>query len=565
MNCPRISRSGKPAGWLHALCCAECRGSKRADDLLAFGIVQLRKQANAHAALNRTLAALALPSVTEDYGRLLKRRAKNRARMAAGAGLCLCLAGWLGYMDWMPPTAALAFPEETSPAYQALMHVAPGNANAARQQAQLNGVSASVRRLIEHPETASVADVTTAAQYVSENRHCLDVIHANLLKPFKGSIDRLAPGINENYHSINSLITTLQAEAACKAAHGDRSGTIEAALDLIAFGENVAGGGSWPARSHGDRCQAQGRLLLWRFLPDLSASEAHHVLLRLSEAGRHHSPLLDTVQWEQAATVFETRRLLRTPLWRLRTVDQFTRPIMYPGEVESRLNVTLRLYARSNQRILQELEEAQMASKQQFNDRYTPNRMALTEQEDPLDQQLRPDYTSFYRQKRVMELVNETQSALLKTAVAIRAYHVEHGVDPPNLNALCPQYLDAVPADPFRPQAPLQYAPLDLKFHSFTVDATGTADATGLRGAPGIPMASITAPRNPAVSVGPGDHLGGSIATLPYLLYSVGPDCVDQHGAFIKQEPSARVNSSIRDKFRVQEESQGDIVAGINL
>lgn len=257
--------------------------------------------------------------------------------------------------------------------------------------------------------------------------------------------------------------------------------------------------------------------------------------------------------------VFEARRLLRTPFWRLRAGDQFTRPILYPAEVESRLNVTLRLYARSNQRILQELEEALMASKQQFYDRYTPNRMALTEQEDPLDQQLRPDYTSYYRQFRVMELVNETQSALLKTALAIRAYHVEHGVDPPNLDALCPQYLDAVPADPFRPQAPLQYSPLDSKFHSFTVEATG------LRGAPGTLMANTATPRNPAVSVGPGDNLGGAIATLPYLLYSVGPDCVDQHGAFIKQDPPARANSSIRDRFRVQEESQGDMVAGIDL
>jgi len=43
---------------------------------------------------------------------------------------------------------------------------------------------------------------------------------------------------------------------------------------------------------------------------------------------------------------------------------------------------------------------------------------------------------------------SELQLARLLIALAVRAYELEHGRHPKNLNELVPHYLDAIPVDP---------------------------------------------------------------------------------------------------------------------
>ena len=567
MNCPRISRNGRPAYWLHSLCCPECRNAKRADDLLAYGIVQLRNHANSHAALNRTLAALALPTVAEDYSRLLQRRSRTRMRIATGAALFLCVAGWFRYMDWTPAEPSTTFSQQTSPAFLTLMRTAPPTPKPEernRRTAQITAIASAARKLIEQPESASISDVTSVGRFVSENKRCLDAIHANLLRPYRQHLHRTPSDLDyDDFFPLYSITTTLQTEAAWKASHGDRADTIDAALDLIAFGENLAGGGSWTARNYGEGCQREGRLLLWRFVSDMSAAEARHALVRLEEAHRLHSPITTTVRRQHEEIVHEKRQMLMVPFWRSRSSYRFIRMNTLSGEMPSEIGVTLSLYTRSNRRILQELDETLEAAEQQFKQPFVPSTATMYQAEDSIDQELRPDESNIYRVRRYLDLANETQNALLTTTVAIRAYHQGYGVDPPTLQALCPQYLEQVPADPFHPRSPFHYGPLKSNFRSFVGASTTVQGKSMSLGWHGSPQA--TKSRRVSSTVGPKDSLGSPISTLPYLLYSTGPDGIDQHGAFVELEPPARVNSTSRDKFRVQEASEGDIVAGINL
>jgi len=561
MNCPRVNRNGKPAGWLHSLCCAECRGSKRADDLLAFGIVQLRKQANATSALNRTLAALALPPVAENYSLLLQRRIRNRVRLAVGGALFLCIAGWFGYMDWTPPILPLPSSMEPSPAYLALMQAAPVQSADSRQAAGMNTISTVIRKMSTGHEAVSDQEREALHHFLVDGESCMKTVHANLVKPYQESMDPSSQEISYSYLHLYSIVMTLEGDCLWRAGQRDRTGAIDAALNMIAFGENIAGGGSWVARKYGVLLQEDGRRLLWRYLPEMTEEEARQASRRMEEASKRHSSPLSTAQWEHAANLRTKRDMFLVPFWRIRHGDQFTEPTLSPGETLSRIYVTFKLYTRSNRTILWELNEAQKASEQQFEYPYVPNRNPVEVLQDPLDQELQPDETNILRMLRFQDMESETQNALLTTALAIRAYHQAYGADPATLQALCPQYLEKAPADPFRPQTPLQYAALRSKFHSFV-----GGSVVGRVGAGSRPASATSSQAPPADStIGPGETLGGTMATLPYILYSVGPDGFDQQGAFIYQQPPAGLGSNIRDRYRVQEASQGDIVAGLNL
>jgi hypothetical protein len=103
--------------------------------------------------------------------------------------------------------------------------------------------------------------------------------------------------------------------------------------------------------------------------------------------------------------------------------------------------------------------------------------------------------------------------ALLLASYALQAYHADHGRYPGTLGELSPAYLSAVPNDPFALNTPLRYT------------RNGTS----------------------------------------YVLYSVGPDGIDNGGT-----PSADGQATTRPKLSLAEsilfpESCGDMVAGVNL
>jgi hypothetical protein len=96
------------------------------------------------------------------------------------------------------------------------------------------------------------------------------------------------------------------------------------------------------------------------------------------------------------------------------------------------------------------------------------------------------------------------------TMYALRAYQLEHGQYPENLKALAPMYLHQIPTDPFDGVAPLHY------------------------------------------------QLQGK----KYLLWSIGPDGVDNHGTPIINNFSKYAASA---KYQLlHPNSKGDVVAGIN-
>lgn len=100
---------------------------------------------------------------------------------------------------------------------------------------------------------------------------------------------------------------------------------------------------------------------------------------------------------------------------------------------------------------------------------------------------------------------DQAQMSMLTIFYALHAYHNEHKTFPKNLNELVPRYLDNVPNDPFTVSSPISYQLTDNN----------------------------------------------------YILYSVGPDGIDNKGVAIN-------DTSAKNPISVTEKSQGDIIFGMN-
>jgi hypothetical protein len=129
---------------------------------------------------------------------------------------------------------------------------------------------------------------------------------------------------------------------------------------------------------------------------------------------------------------------------------------------------------------------------------YTPGALPYRP-DDPMDQTLA---LPFVGNMKLRDTLDSTENRLLATSFALRAYWLAHHAYPTSLTQLCPAYLSGVPGDLFDQDRPFKY------------------------------------------------RLSGS----KYVLYSVGPDGVDDGG---RRLPPVNV-------WWAQPNPKGDIVAGIN-
>lgn len=112
------------------------------------------------------------------------------------------------------------------------------------------------------------------------------------------------------------------------------------------------------------------------------------------------------------------------------------------------------------------------------------------------------------RERRLSFERNDTQTALLLTQAALHAHHLEKGAYPDTLQELVPNFLTNAALDPFDVQKPLRY-----------------------------------------------HRVGDS-----YLLYSIGPDGVDNKGAPINNQPPLVETVNEKTRRRILVDSKGDIL-----
>lgn len=343
---------------------------------------------------------------------------------------------------------------------------------------------------------------------VGENAGVIKTLHQGFHYPYQELPSRSYSTTFPHFQKIRRLARFLSLEAQVDADKGDWGGSIGADLDAVQIGETMPHGGPLIGMLVGDACQAIGRRHAWDAVDHLNAAQARAAARRLETIRAAHVPFADVLQeeeWSHQAGLLELMRRRDWPGNMVAADD----PQQEGTSASTQLMAT---------RIRLAGKRTVMANYTHFTDEtianarqpYAARPAAPAMPSDPVNQLLLPVFAGV----QVNEVSADTQNALLLTLLALRAYRLDHGADPPALSALVPHYLQAVPADPFALSGLLRYK------------------RTGAKS----------------------------------LLYSVGPDGKDDGGkAIFDRTIPAPTNADGYDRrHAVQENSLGDIVAGVN-
>lgn len=344
---------------------------------------------------------------------------------------------------------------------------------------------------------------------VAENAGAIQTLHTGFQYPYQEPPARSFSAMFPHYQKIRGLARLLALQAQVRAAQGDTGGAMGASLDAVQMGEQLPHGGTLIGMLVGIACQAIGRKQAWGAADHLSAAQAKAATRRLENIRTGHVPFADTLQeeeWSEQAGLLE---LMRKRDW---PGDMLTAGQVDQGQIAptSSWIIATRVRRAGKRTIMANYTRYMDLSIVNARQPYAAHIAQPPLPTDPISQILLPVYTGV----RLNEVKADTQNALLLTTLALRAYRLDHGAYPPTLAALGPRYLQAVPADPFALSTPLRYKRLGAK----------------------------------------------------YLLYSVGPDGKDDSGkAIFDRTKSAPAPAEGNDPRRwVQQDSQGDIVAGVN-
>ena len=352
---------------------------------------------------------------------------------------------------------------------------------------------------------------TQKAALVAENTSALQTLQQGFLYSYQETPMRSFKIETPHYTQFRSLARLIELQSQVKAAKGDWKGSMNASLNAIQMGEEIPHGGTLMGMVVGVACQTQGRCHVWNAVSHLSSLETIASIKRLETISARHVRSAKLLEEEKWASQGATLELMLKNNW----ADE----LLSAGESDDwghcdglqRLLATGLIRMTGKRKIIANYSNYMNHC---IADAAQPYAAHLAETPRPSDL-----YNSlimpYFSKVRTREVDADTQNALLLTALALRAYKLVHGEYPAALSALVPEYLKAVPLDPFALSGPLSYK---------------------LRGA-------------------------------NFVLYSVGPDGKDDGGtAIFDKTVAAPLPKQTSDRrYYVMAESKGDILAGVNV
>ena len=322
------------------------------------------------------------------------------------------------------------------------------------------------------------------------------------------------------YGQLRDLARALVVESHVRAARGDWGGAADNTLDDLEFGYDISRGGPLIAGLVSNAVQAISLREMYRITPHLDAREAKLAAKRMEDLYAGRFPYFKTLQEEKWTHQAEMLEMMSEKSWRLNLVNMLSSPPLYvlviarithiPYTPPSRLE-TAQAFLKNSPLLF--------ISKRGFLNNYTKGidayiangRLPYTKMKTvPVSgDKFTSTLLSVYENTRWNWARMDAYSVLDMTMLALRAYRLEKGHYPASLNELAPGYLKTIPVDPFS-DAPLHY------------------------------------------------QLQGN----KYLLWSVGPDGVNNHAAPIIN--TDKYAASVRYRL-LDPDSKGDVVAGVNM
>ena len=365
-------------------------------------------------------------------------------------------------------------------------------------------------QIVRNEEIAALSDSKTRGKYSLAQRESLLRANRAALATFRYGLTMDCRSVPVRtyfekyppYDKFREGARLMALESRVRAERGDAKGAADAGLDGVTMGKQIMIGSPLLGGLVGVACQAVGRRPVWDVIERLEAREARASLLRLEKMRRIKADYADLLTEERYYILGTMRDTFKDPNGAVMAWSG--------GEAETESDSEATLQAAANrltifflgrQRIVdnlnQGIDDAIAYTRKPYAEAHNPPRLPG----DLFSQTLLP----VLYEARIKFVSNDTEDALLMTRIALHAYRLDKGKFPATLAALCPEYRERLPVDPFSHNEPLRYI----------------------------------AAKN--------------------LLYSIGPDGRDDGGTPI-DNPGAKTEMARRVP---NADSQGDIVAGI--
>jgi hypothetical protein len=289
-------------------------------------------------------------------------------------------------------------------------------------------------------------------------------------------------------------------ESHARSERGDWEGACRSTLDILHLGQDIPRGGALISSLVGGAVNAIGRKELIQIVPHLNAGAARQAALQIEELEEKRFSAADMFQEEKWAGLAQLQKSMKSSNWR--SIGALAEPVDDPvakWKTDFRLQLcSKRGVVRSYTNYMDTLIE-----RNRLTYKSALAAPALPLPSDPINEVLLP----VFERARCNLARDATGNCQMATMLALRAFQLERGRYPTTLRELTPRYLKHVPIDPFGDTEPLRY-----------------------------------------------ENQGNT-----YLLYSIGPDGVDDGGRPIEAGSGSRST-----RYYILPDSKGDAVAGIN-
>lgn len=354
------------------------------------------------------------------------------------------------------------------------------------------------------PFLSTKIDPAAEKNYVDANQQTLAAARDALTYPYIDMTPRSPNALFPYFAQYRKIARLYLCESHVKSKANDYSGAASSALDAIQLGETVPKGSIIIGKLVGIACEAIGRRPLRACIPHLSAVECKELCKRYESLCRLHVSEQDTLTEEK---YYGQQALMMA----FRGGQAGSLLWQGNGQPPSAINAMAQLY------FLFHSKRSIIENYTNYFDHVASNSVKPWPQaktvppipSDPIIAIITPtvDPTNFKDRESSI-----TDNAICLTSMALQGYKMEHGSYPESLEKLCPSFLSHIPDDPFAASGSLKY------------------------------------------------RKEGST----YVLYSIGPDGVDDGGRPI-DDPSKATTKNPDARYYPDKESKGDIVAGKNL
>jgi hypothetical protein len=365
----------------------------------------------------------------------------------------------------------------------------------------------NVAQAVKDPRMAAMARAL-----VKRNAVAVGLLHKGFQFPY------LCPPVRSFsapilFAQYRKLARVLAFQSQLCAARGDAAGMVDNALDAMELGQIMPRGGGLLCMLVGDLSQAIGREPVWDNIALLDARQCRRAVSRLQRIETEHVPFADILQeeeWTGQAGLMET---FHQPNWKNALPSGNATPsgasglAATPSAVKN-LRAKLRIQIISKKMLLADYTSWMDVEIADARRPYGTSHLVVDKSDPIMDVLVSDDGLLQFK-----DAETEALNLLLSTALALRAYRLEHGVYPTALSQLVAGHLGAVPLDPFTASSPLLY---------YKTQANS------------------------------------------YVLYSVGPDMHDDGGTPIPGIPEVASNGKHWIRRFIVPNSRGDIVAGVN-